>query len=63
MYAAINWLGSSTREEFRQAVKNGSCNWIKSTARPCSCNLCKGIYPYKRIKKCDIAKLVKAQES
>lgn len=64
MYAAIRWMGTDTRQEFRQNVLNGTyCRWLRYTARPCSCCLCQKLYKYKRIKKCDIAKLVKAQDS
>lgn len=50
--------------QYRKDVKKGVRDqWLKNTGVACSCFMCSGEYKYKRIKKCDIAKQVKAEVS
>lgn len=59
MYAAIRWMGTKTRQEFRKNVLNGTyCNWIRTTARPCSCELCSNVNKYKRLRQDQLKKIL-----
>lgn len=58
MYAAIHWMGTDIRQEFRQNVLNGNyCKWLRTTGRPCSCSLCEKPNKYKRIRKDQLNKI------
>jgi len=63
IFASIKWLGTDTREEFRQEIKKGRCSWIRTTARPCNCYSCSGYHKYIRETKTKVDKEISQQLS